>query len=188
MAPLKDLSWKTLSSEYLFRDTWFTLRSDTCETKDGRIIKPYYVYEFPTWVIAVALTSDGKFILERQYRHALGVTTMELPGGCVDPTDQTLEAALRRELLEETGYSFSSVEYLGKTSANPSTNNNWAHFFLATGGQKQQEQHLDFNEEIEVFLFSPEELKQLLQNNGIIQSMHITALFYALPRLGLLNF
>ncbi|GGA96818.1 NUDIX hydrolase [Puia dinghuensis] len=181
---MKDLSWKTLSSEYLFKESWFTLRSDTCETQEGKIISPYYVYEFPTWVIAVALTADGRFILERQYRHALDVTDFELPGGCVDDTDATLEAALRRELLEETGYGFDAVEYLGKTSANPSTNNNWAHFFLATGGQKVQEQHLDFNEEIEVYLYTLDELKQLLSNNGLVQSMHVTALFYALMRLG----
>lgn len=184
---MKDLSWKTLSSEYLYKETWFTLRSDTCETPDGKIIKPYYVYEFPAWVIAVALTADGKFILERQYRHALGVTNLELPGGCVDPTDASLEAALRRELVEETGYTFSGVEYLGKTSSNPSTNNNWAHFFLATGGQRTAEQHLDFNEEIEVCLHTLDELKQLLRDGGIIQSMHVTALFYALTRLGHLN-
>jgi ADP-ribose pyrophosphatase len=187
MAQEKDLSWKTLSSEYLFKATWFTLRSDTCETREGKIIKPYYVYEFPTWVIAVALTAEGKFILERQYRHALGVTTLELPGGCVDPTDENLEAGVRRELLEETGYTFEGVEYLGKTSANPSTNNNWAHFFLATGGRKMQEQHLDFNEEIEVYLHTVDELKELLRAGSIIQSMHVTALFYALTRLGLLD-
>ena len=184
---MKDLSWKTLSSEYLFKETLFTLRSDTCETKDGRIIKPYYVYEFPTWVIAVALTADGKFILERQYRHALGLTNMELAGGCVDPTDATLEEAVRRELSEETGYTFEKIEYLGKTSSNPSTNNNWAHFYLATGGQRTQEQHLDFNEEIEVYLYTPDELKQLLRDQGIIQSMHVTALFYAFTRLGIIN-
>jgi 8-oxo-dGTP pyrophosphatase MutT (NUDIX family) len=181
---MKDLSWKTLSSEYVFKDTWFTIRKDTCETQEGKIITPYYVYEFPTWVMAVALTTDGKFILERQYRHALGVTNLELPGGCVDDTDPTLEAALRRELLEETGYSFSAVEYLGKTSANPSTNNNWAHLFLATGGQRVQQQDLDFNEEIEVYLYTLDELKQLLRDGGIVQSMHVTALFYALTRLG----
>jgi 8-oxo-dGTP pyrophosphatase MutT (NUDIX family) len=184
---MKDLSWKTLSSEYLFKETWFTLRSDTCEAPDGRIIKPYYVYEFPTWVIAVALTTDGKFILERQYRHALGLTNMELAGGCVDPTDTTLEEAVRRELSEETGYTFEAVEYLGKTSTNPSTNNNWAHFYLAAGGQKTQEQHLDFNEEIEVYLYTLDELKQLLRDQEIIQSMHVTALFYAFTRLGIIN-
>jgi ADP-ribose pyrophosphatase len=184
VTPMKDLAWKTLSSEYLFKDTWFTLRADTCETQDGKLISPYYVYEFPTWVMAVALTEDGKFIIERQYRHALGVTSFELPGGCVDDTDPSLESALRRELLEETGYEFGQVEYLGKTSANPSTNNNWAHLYLATGGKLVQKQHLDHNEEIEVYLYTTEQLKQLLRDNGIVQSMHVTALFYAFDKLG----
>jgi len=47
---------------------------------------------------------------------------------------------------------------------------------------------LDFNEEIEVYLYTYEELKQLLRDNGIVQSMHVTALFYALNRLGHLSY
>ncbi len=185
---MKDLSWKTLSKEYLFKDTWFTIRKDTCETRDGKIISPYYVYEFPTWVTAVALTRDGKMILERQYRHALGETNFEIPGGCVDDTDASLQAAIERELLEETGYKFDKLEYLGKTSANPSTNNNWMHIYLATGGRKTQEQELDHNEDIEVYLFSMEQVKELLRENKIVQSMHVTALFYGLERLGELKY
>lgn len=185
---MKDLSWKTLSSKYLFKDTWFTLRADTCETQEGKVITPYYVYEFPNWVIAVALTEDGRFILERQYRHALGVTNFELPGGCVDDTDASLEDAVRRELREETGYEFTEVEYLGKTSANPSTNSNLAHFFLAKGGKLVSKQELDPNEEIEVYLYTWEELRKLLQEGGLIQSMHVTALFYALNKLGYMKY
>src|SRR5580658_3516678 len=162
---MKDLHWKTLASKYLFTDNWLTLRADTCETPEGKVVTPYYVYEFPDWVMAVALTTDGKFILERQYRHAAGVTCIELPGGCVDKTDASLEAALRRELLEETGYVFEAVESLGKVCANPSTNSNWAHLYLATGGELVQQQALDHNEEIEVYLVSLEELKYLLREN-----------------------
>jgi ADP-ribose pyrophosphatase len=185
---MKDLSWKTLSSEYLHKDTWFTIRKDTCVTREGKIITPYYVYEFPTWVTAVALTEDGKLILERQYRHAVGETIYEIPGGCVDDTDPSLQAAVERELLEETGYRFGQVEYLGKTSANPSTNNNWMHIYLATGGRKVQEQELDHNEEIEIHLFTIDEVKRLLRENKIVQSMHVTALFYGLERLGALMY
>jgi ADP-ribose pyrophosphatase len=181
---MKDLRWKTLSSKYLFKDNWLTMRADTCETPDGKSVSPYYVYEFPDWVMAVALTEDGRFILERQYRHALGVTCIELPGGCVEPSDPSLEAALRRELLEETGYGFQTVEYLARISANPSTNSNWAHLYLATGGKLRQEQRLDPSEEIEVYLYTFEELKQLLRENGIVQSMHVSAFFYAFQRLG----
>jgi ADP-ribose pyrophosphatase len=188
MATMKDLRWKTLSSNYLFTDNWLTLRADTCETPEGKVVSPYYVYEFPDWVMAVAITTDGRFILERQYRHALGVTSIELPGGCVDKTDTSLEAALRRELLEETGYAFETVEPLGKVCANPSTNNNWAHLYLATGGRLEQEQSLDPNEEIEVCLYTFEELKQLLHENGVVQSMHMAAFFYAFQRLGYFQF
>ena len=185
---MKDLSWKTISSEYLYKDTWFTIKKETCETQEGKIISPYYVYEFPTWVTAVALTEDGKTIMERQYRHALGETNYEIPGGCVDDTDASLHDAIARELLEETGYSFEHFEYLGKTSSNPSTNNNWMHIFLAKGGRLVKQQELDHNEEIEIHLFSMDEVKQLLKENKIVQSMHVTALFYALEKLGELKY
>jgi ADP-ribose pyrophosphatase len=178
---MQDLSWKTLSSDYLYRDTWFTIRKDVCQTQEGKIIDPYYVYEFPTWVTALAL-------MERQYRHALGETHFEIPGGCVDDTDPTLEAAIARELAEETGYQFSRYEYLGKISANPSTNNNWMHMFLATGGRLLQKQALDHNEEIELHLMRIEDVKSLLKQNKIVQSMHVTALLYGLERLGELTY
>jgi len=182
------MEWKTLSSEILFKDLWFTVRKDVCERPDGKIVDPYYVYEFPTWVTAVALTTDGKFIFEKQYRHALGLTMMEIPGGCVDDTDLSLEQAIARELKEETGYVFDNYEYMGKVSANPSTHNNWLHMYLATGGVKTDQQQLDHNEDIEVNLLSVGEVKQLLKNNMIYQSMHATSLFYALEKLGELRY
>ena len=178
------MKWRILQSEYLFSDLWFRVRRDRCETPSGKIVEPYYVYEFPTWVTAVAITRDGKVIMERQYRHALGEVCLEIPGGCVDDSDPDLESAIRRELLEETGYVFDQVEYLGKISANPSTNNNLMHMFLATGGQRQGAQQLDHNEEIDLELISLDELQALLDNNGIIQAMHASCIFYALKKLG----
>ncbi len=183
---MKDLRWKKISSQYISRDLWGTVRKDICETNEGKIINPYFVYEFPEWVTAVAVTEDGKFIMERQYRYALDQTCFEIPGGCVDDSDASLEDAISRELMEETGYFFSHVEYLGKISSNPSTNNNWMHMYLATGGRQVRAQQLDHNEEIEVYLFSLEEVKKLLAENKIIQSMHVTALYYGLSKMKLL--
>ncbi len=177
------MKWKILSSTYLFDDLWFRVRKDTCITAGGKIVDPYYVYEFPTWVTAFPVTEEGKVILVRQYRHALGETCIELPGGCVDDTDQNLEAAIARELLEETGYAFSGYEYLGKISANPSTNNNLMHMFLARGGRKVAEQNLDGNEEIEVGIYSIDELKGLLRENQVMQAMHVACMLYALEKI-----
>lgn len=180
---MANLKWEVLSSEYLFNDLWFKVRKETCKTPGGKIVSPYYVYDFPTWVAAVPVTEDGKIIMVRQYRHALGETCIELPGGCVDATDESLEAAIRRELSEETGYTFSNVTALGKISANPSTNSNLLHMFLATGGKKTTEQHLDANEEIEVEFFTLDEVKQLLDDNKIVQAMHVSTLYYAMKKL-----
>ena len=44
------MEWKLVKSDYLFDDLWFTVRKDTCMRGDGKIIDPYYVYEFPDWV------------------------------------------------------------------------------------------------------------------------------------------
>lgn len=182
------MKWKTLSSEYLFKDLWFTVRKDKCETAQGKIIDPYYVYEFPEWVAAVPVTEDGRIIMVRQYRHALGEICIEFPGGCVDDTDANFEEAIKRELMEETGYSFTAYQSLGAISANPSTNNNLMHMFLATGGKKVSGQSLDPNEEIEIEVFTVEEVKQLVRENKIVQSMHITCFLYAMQELGELKY
>jgi ADP-ribose pyrophosphatase len=185
---LAHMKWKILSSEYLFKDLWFTVRKDRCETPDGKIIDPYYVYEFPTWVTALAITEDKKVIMVRQYRHAIDDVCLEIPGGCVDEEDKNFQGAIARELLEETGYSFKEYNYLGKISPNPSTNNNWMHMFLATGAEKTHEQKLDHNENIEVELYTIDELKNFIKENKIIQAMHVTCIMYGLEKLGELKF
>lgn len=182
------MKWKTLSSEYLFNDRWFKVRREVCETPDGKIVDPYYVYDFSTWVGAVPVTEEGKIIMLKQYRHALGEVCYEIPGGCVDDTDKNFEEAVARELLEETGYSFTSYDYLGRISPNPSTNSNLLHMYLAKGGKKVAEQSLDENEEIEVILLSIEDLKQLLRENKIVQAMHVSCIMYALEKLGELKY
>ena len=178
------MKWKILSSSYLFNDQWLKVRKDRCETPGGKIVDPYYVYEFTEWVAAVPVTEDGRIVMIRQYRHAYGDVCLEFPGGCVDEKDGDYETAIRRELLEETGYSFSTIQALGVVSPNPSTNNNLMHMFLATGGKKVGGQNLDHGEEIEVDLFTMAELRQLIRENKIVQSMHVSCYLYAMEALG----
>ncbi|MFN9803174.1 MAG: NUDIX hydrolase [Bacteroidota bacterium] len=188
MVEERDLRWKQIATKSLYRENWLNIRVDTCEKPDGSIVSPYYVYGFPDWVCAFAITSNHEVILERQYRHALQHTSLELPGGCVDASDQTKEQAIARELLEETGYAFDQFECLGTTSANPSTNSNLMYMFLATGGKKIQEPTPDPGEDIDVKLVSMDEVIALLRQNAFMQSMHITTIFRALEKLGKLTY
>lgn len=181
------MKWKVLESEYLFKVPWLTVRKDKCETPGGKMIPSFYVMEYPDWANAFCLTKDGKVVMVKQYRHGLGEVGIELPGGVVEE-DETLEEGVKRELLEETGYHFEKMEYLGKISANPSTTNNLMHMFLATGGEKVAEQSLDEEEEVDVVLMTIGEVKQLMREHRIMQSLHVNCIMYALERLGELKY
>ena len=181
----RDLTWKTLSSTYIHKGPWATLRSDRCEMPDGRIVEDYYVLEYSNWVNAVAITDDNKILMVKQYRHAAEIVSTELPGGVIDG-DETPEQALRRELLEETGYQFDDFELLCMTYGNPSTANNQTRCYIARGGKKVQEQVLDHQEDLIVELHTLDEVKKLLFANKIAQALHCTGLFYALVKLGAL--
>lgn len=147
----------------------------------------YYILEYPDWVSAFALTEDNKVLLVRQYRHGLDVISTELPGGVIDK-GETEAAAIARELKEETGYVFESIEKLGKIAPNPATSNNYMHMFLARGGKKVAEQNLDETEDVEVLTYTIDEVKQLLKEQKIVQALHVTCMFYALEKLGQLKY
>ena len=158
----EDKKWKILSTEYLVKRPWLTARRDVAELPDGRINHEYYVLEYPDWVNIIAITKDGKIVMERQYRHALGNTCYELPCGVIEKGETPLEAA-KRELLEETG--FAGGEWQEWMTLSP------AHSFLAVGVEKVSGQHLDATEDIDVYILEPDYVRELLQNNQILQAL-----------------
>jgi ADP-ribose pyrophosphatase len=177
--------WKTLSSRYIHKSKWATLRKDVCEMSDGRIVDDYYVLEYPSFANALAITNDNKVLMVKQYRHAAEIISLEVPGGVVEE-GETPEQAIKRELLEETGYDFHDIELVSTLYPNPSTANNKCYFFLAKGGKKIKEAALDELEELVVEEYTLTELKQLVLDNKIEQALQTAGLFYAFMRLGIL--
>jgi ADP-ribose pyrophosphatase len=167
----KRLFWKVLSSEYIYKDTWLTARKESVEMPSGHIIEPYYVLEYPNWVNTIAITREGKFVFVKQYRHGLQSVNYELCAGVAEKEDPSPLISAQRELLEETGYGNGIWTQYMVLSANPSTHSNLNYCFLAIGVEKVQEQHLEDSEDISVHLFSTEEVKQLLSENKIMQSL-----------------
>ena len=127
----KKRNWKVLTSEYLARKPWFTVRHESIELPDGRLIPDYYVFEYPDWVNVIAITKEGKFVFIDQYRHGLGETDYEIPAGVAEPDDASMLAAAQRELAEETGYGGGQWRELMVVAPNPSTQNNLTYCYLA---------------------------------------------------------
>lgn len=180
---MDNLKWETLSSTYIIKQPWATMRRDKCRMPDGTIVEDYYVLEYSDWVNAVAITEDNEVLLVKQYRHAADVVLLEIPGGVIDAGEDP-KTAIKRELLEETGYLFEDIEQIATMYPNPSTGTNICYSFLARGGKLVQGQKLDAHEEIIVEKVSIKEVKQLLAEVKFGQALHISALFYALVKLG----
>ena len=166
----KDMKWKTLSQKYLIEKPWLTARVDKVELPTGAIIDEYYVLEYPDWVNTIAITKDGMFVFVRQYRYAIGKTVNELCAGVIEKGEDPMDAA-KRELMEETGFGGGKWQKWMTISANPSTHTNLTHCYLATDVERMDVQHLDKGEDIEIRLFSREEVMEMLEKGEIWQSL-----------------
>jgi ADP-ribose pyrophosphatase len=170
--------WKILNSTYLHEH----VRLDTIEVRQGKVISGV-VLEYGDWVTVVALTPDKQVVLERQYRHGVQDVIVELPGGSLDSAEEDPLEAAKRELLEETGYTSETFVQIGKVCPNPANMTNHIYSFLALDVKKVSGQHLDDTEEIEVELRPLDEVICMAKTGQLIQSMQVSAVFFALAYL-----
>lgn len=166
----REMKWKTLASVRLVDRPWLKARRDTVQLPGGRVYDEYYVLSYPAWINVIAETEEGQIVLERQYRHGLGVVSTEICAGVVEAGETPLQAA-RRELEEETGYTGGRWEEIMTIAPNPGMMDNLCHCFHACGVKKTGSQHLDETEDIEVFLRSKEEVKRMLVQGDFIQAL-----------------
>jgi ADP-ribose pyrophosphatase len=169
--------WDVLSSNYLSRKPWLTLRQDHVRLPNGSIIEDYNILEYPDWVNIVAVTTEGMVVLVRQYRHGIRAVHYELPAGVCEATDSGPEQTARRELLEETGYGSGDWSLLSTLSANPGTHSNRTYTYLAKGVTRMQEQQLEATEEFRVHLVKPGEVQRILVTGEIMQALHAAPLW-----------
>ncbi len=162
--------WKTLKSEYVSRRPWLTARRDVVQLPNGQIHDEYYVLDYPTWVNVIAVTDDGRYVMVRQYRHAIGEILVELCAGCAEEGEDPMDAA-KRELAEETGYTGGEWILGCVLSPNASSNSNLDYCYIAKGVRLTGTQHLDRTEDIEVLLLTRDELFDMLQHGEIKQAM-----------------
>lgn len=121
-----------------------------------------------TGVVAVlAITEACEMVLVEQFRPAIGKRIIELPAGLAGDiegeNDETLEASAKRELLEETGYSADSMEYLTEGPSSAGLTTEIITFFRARGLHRVNSSGGDGSEDIVVHIVPMDHLTPWLQ-------------------------
>lgn len=180
--------WKLLNSEYLVDAPWLKVAKETCELPNGKVIDDFYTLWQPDWVLILARTTEGKWVMTEQYRHGTGKIELEFPAGIIDK-GETPEQAAARELQEECGYGIEkqcvtlseaskmrsrtgldsstplrsaqndTISYLGSFPVNPDRHRGKFHVVFIDGVEKGGSTHFDSTEEIECLLLSDDELQ-----------------------------
>jgi 8-oxo-dGTP pyrophosphatase MutT (NUDIX family) len=100
------------------------------ETPEGRRFA-FPVLYMGGFAKVLPVTRTGHVVFVRQYRHALGRVTLELPAGAIGPGETPRDAAVR-ELAEEAGLAAGHVEDLGSFVTSPGRISERGWVFMAT--------------------------------------------------------
>ena len=170
------VDWEIKDSSYPFICPWLKVRKDFVKLPNGTEISDFYVTESPDWVNVIAMTTDGEFIVEEQYRHGIQKVCFELCAGMVDEGESPLEAA-KRELLEETGYSGGNWTAFGTSVPNASGSTIKCYHFLATDVECNQSPKPEQTEDIKLHLLTEQELKQIMLDGRIAEAVMLAPLW-----------
>jgi ADP-ribose pyrophosphatase len=139
----------------------------------------------PGGALVIPVTNEGKLILVRQYRFAVGGRVLEFPAGTIEPMEDPLET-IKREIQEETGFSADKWQKLGEFILAPGYSDEIIYAFLAqdlTELAKPPKQ--DDDEDIEVLFWTPQELEKAILEGQPVDAKSISSFFLARPFLGL---
>lgn len=164
------MNWQILDSSYPFTCPWLKVRKDVVKLPNGVVVPDFYVTEAPDWVNVIAITIDGKYIIEEQYRHGVQKICFELPAGEVEQGEDPLIAA-QREMKEETGYTGGKWKAFGTSFQNASGCSNICHSFLAIGVEKTTEPKREQTEDIKIHLVTREKIREMLLDGRISEGV-----------------
>lgn len=172
--------WKKLREELALHTRIFdVVRAYFQHPRRGKE-QDFFVINPPDWVNVIALTTDGRLVLVRQFRYGIDEFSLEIPGGIIDPGEDPIAAGVR-ELREESGYVGRTARLLGSVHPNPAMQSNRCHLVLVEGAQRTAEFEWDPDEEMEVVVLPVDEVYARAERGGITHAMVLDGLLLFRP-------
>ncbi|MBQ4483098.1 MAG: NUDIX hydrolase [Lachnospiraceae bacterium] len=167
--------FKQLSRQEVDTNVIFKYCKDQVELPDGRV-EEYIACIHKGASAVVPVLPDGRILMVRQYRYAIGRATIEIPAGGRDGTDEPFEAAAKRELEEETGYTTDTpLEHLITIATAIAYCDEMIEVYVAKDLRKTR-QHLDPDEFIEIEPFEVKDLVDMIYAGRIQDSKTIASI------------
>jgi ADP-ribose pyrophosphatase len=129
--------------------------------------------------VGVVALIDGRFLLVRQNRHAVGDDLLEIPAGKLD-SGEAPEDCARRELLEETGYRCTALRYLMTFLTSPGFSDERVHLFLTLDAAREADPpEVDDGEPISIEWLDRGEVRAAILDGRLVDSKSIIGLLLA---------
>ena len=168
---------KILSSKILLHSRVFDIRRDRVIEPDGlRSTRDFVVHSGS--VVVLPVFDDGRMLLIRQYRHAVGRELWELVAGGMEPGEAALAGA-RRELAEETGYTARRWRKLLDVFPTPGFVSERMVVYLAQE-LREGEARPEDDERIAARAFAPREIERWIRSGKLRDAKSIASILFYL--------
>jgi 8-oxo-dGTP pyrophosphatase MutT (NUDIX family) len=164
---------KTISSKIVFTCPIFKVEETEVELPNGRRENRWYVLKKDA-VGVIALDSDGKILLTKEYRSAAADVCWRIPAGGVKEGESPEDAA-RREMREEIGLDCKNLTMLLEAKSQSASIKQKSYFYLAKNLISSPLESGEW-EHIEVVRKRPDEVIELIHKGEISGNIAVALL------------